>query len=221
MALSFLPIHGGRSSSLGFDRQRITNMYGRFKDYLDAQLREIRERGLYKKERVLETPQGVEIRTEAGAGVLNFCANNYLGFCNDPRVMAGANYAFFRWGFGLASVRFICGTQQIHKELERRLAEFLGMDDTVLYNSCFDANGGLFETLLDEDDAIISDELNHASIIDGIRLCKAQRYRYRNSDMADLEDKLREAAGARHKLIATDGVFSMDGYIAGLGDICD
>jgi len=196
-------------------------MYGRFKDYLDAQLREIRERGLYKKERVLETPQGVEIRTEAGAKVLNFCANNYLGFCNEPRVMAAANYAFFRWGFGLASVRFICGTQQVHKELERRLAGFLGMDDAILYSSAFDANGGVFEPLLDEKCAIVSDELNHASIIDGVRLAKAKRYVYRNNDMDDLEDQLIQAREARFTLIVTDGVFSMDGTIAQVDRICD
>src|SRR5512136_1023801 len=220
MALSFLPIHGGRSSSLGFERQRITTMYGRFKDHLAAELQKIRDRGLYKKERVLETPQGVEIRTEAGARVLNFCANNYLGFSNDPRVMAGANYAFFRWGFGLASVRFICGTQQIHKELERRLAEFLGMDDAVLYSSAFDANGGVFEPLLDETCAIISDELNHASIIDGVRLAKAKRFVYKNNDMADLEAQLAAASGAKFKLVVTDGVFSMDGIIAQVDRIC-
>jgi glycine C-acetyltransferase len=196
-------------------------MYGRFKDYLDAELRQIRERGLYKKERVLETPQGVEIRTEAGAKVLNFCANNYLGFCNEPRVMAAANYAFFRWGFGLASVRFICGTQHIHKELEGRLAEFLGMDDAILYSSAFDANGGVFEPLLDEKCAIVSDELNHASIIDGVRLAKAKRYVYRNNDMDDLEDQLIQAREARFKLIVTDGVFSMDGTIAQVDKICD
>ncbi len=195
-------------------------MYGPFKDYLDAQLREIRERGLYKKERVLETPQGVEIRTESGAKVLNFCANNYLGFCNEPRVMAAANYAFFRWGFGLASVRFICGTQRVHRELESRLAEFLGMDDAILYSSAFDANGGVFEPLLDEKCAIVSDELNHASIIDGVRLAKAKRYVYRNNNMDDLEDQLIQAREARFKLIVTDGVFSMDGIIAQVDKIC-
>src|SRR5512137_1951718 len=189
-------------------------MYGRFKDFMETELRSIRERGLYKKERVVETPQGVEIRTESGAKVLNFCANNYLGFSNDPRVMAGANYAFFRWGFGLASVRFICGTQQVHKELERRVADFLGMDDAILYSSAFDANGGVFEPLLDEKCAIVSDELNHASIIDGVRLAKAKRFVYRNNDMADLEDQLIQAREARFKLIVTDGVFSMDGIIA-------
>jgi len=196
-------------------------MYGRFKDHMDTQLRQIRERGLYKKERVLETPQGVEIRTASGAKVLNFCANNYLGFCNDPKVMAAANYAFFRWGFGLASVRFICGTQRVHKELEGRLAEFLGMDDAILYSSAFDANGGVFEPLLDETCAIVSDELNHASIIDGVRLAKAKRFVYRNNDMDDLEDQLIEAREAKFKLIATDGVFSMDGTIAQVDKICD
>jgi glycine C-acetyltransferase len=188
---------------------------------MDTQLRQIRERGLYKKERVLETPQGVEIRTESGAKVLNFCANNYLGFCNDPRVMAAANYAFFRWGFGLASVRFICGTQKVHRELESRLAEFLGMDDAILYSSAFDANGGVFEPLLDETCAIVSDELNHASIIDGVRLAKAKRFVYRNNRMDDLEDQLVQAREAKFKLIATDGVFSMDGTIAQVDKICD
>ena len=196
-------------------------MYGRFKDHIDIQLRQIEERGLYKKERVLETPQGVEIRTESGAKVLNFCANNYLGFCNEPRVMAAANYAFFRWGFGLASVRFICGTQRVHKELEGRLAEFLGMDDALLYSSAFDANGGVFEPLLDETCAIVSDELNHASIIDGVRLAKAKRFVYRNNRMDDLEDQLVQAREAKFKLIVTDGVFSMDGTIAQVDKICD
>jgi len=196
-------------------------MYGRFKDHLDAELRQTRERGLYKKERILETPQGVEIRTESGMKVLNFCANNYLGFCNEPRVMAAANYAFFRWGFGLASVRFICGTQRVHKELEARLAEFLGTDDAILYSSAFDANGGVFEPLLDERCAIISDELNHASIIDGVRLAKAKRFVYRNNDMDDLEDQIIQAREARFKLIVTDGVFSMDGTIAQVDKICD
>ncbi|HVP91573.1 MAG TPA: glycine C-acetyltransferase [Terriglobales bacterium] len=195
-------------------------MYGRFKDHLAAELRQIRDRGLYKKERILATPQGVEIRTDAGAKVLNFCANNYLGLCNEPRVMAAANYAFFRWGFGMASVRFICGTQQVHKELERRMADFPGMDDAILYSSAFDANGGVFEPLLDEGCAIVSDELNHASIIDGVRLAKAKRFIYRNNDMDDLEDQLVEAREAKFKLIVTDGVFSMDGTIAQVDKIC-
>ena len=196
-------------------------MYGRFKDHVAAELQRIRDRGLFKKERVLTTPQGVEIRTESGARVLNFCANNYLGLCNEPRVMAAANYAFFRWGFGMASVRFICGTQQVHKELERRMADFPGMDDAILYSSAFDANGGVFEPLLDEGCAIVSDELNHASIIDGVRLAKAKRFIYRNNDMADLEDQLIEAREAKFKLIVTDGVFSMDGTIAQVDRICE
>jgi glycine C-acetyltransferase len=196
-------------------------MYGRFKEHLAAELQQIRDRGLYKKERVLATAQGVEIRTESGARVLNFCANNYLGLCNEPRVMAAANYAFFRWGFGLASVRFICGTQGVHKELERRMADFLGMDDAILYSSAFDANGGVFEPLLDEKCAIVSDELNHASIIDGVRLAKAKRFVYRTNDMEDLEDQLIEAREAKFKLIVTDGVFSMDGVIAQVDKICE
>ena len=195
-------------------------MYGRFKDHVAAELQRIRDRGLFKTERVLTTPQGVEIRTESGARVLNFCANNYLGLCNEPRVMAAANYAFFRWGFGMASVRFICGTQQVHKELERRMADFQGMDDAILYSSAFDANGGVFEPLLDEGCAIVSDELNHASIIDGVRLAKAKRFIYRNNDMDDLEDQLVEAREAKFKLIVTDGVFSMDGTIAQVDKIC-
>jgi glycine C-acetyltransferase len=158
-------------------------MDGKFRDHLAAELKSIEEHGLTKRERILKTPQGVEIRTDSGARVLNFCANNYLGLCNEPRVMAGANHAFFRWGFGMASVRFICGTQELHKELERQMAEFLGMDDAILYSSAFDANGGVFEPLLDERDAIISDELNHASIIDGVRLAKAKRFVYKNNEV--------------------------------------
>ncbi len=193
-----------------------------FKDHLAAQVASIREAGTYKRERVLTTPQQARIGADGAAGVLNLCANNYLGLAQHPRVRQAAHDALERWGYGLASVRFICGTQGVHKQLEAKLSEFLGTEDTILYSSCFDANGGLFETLLGPEDAIISDELNHASIIDGIRLCKAQRLRYRNNDMADLEAKLNEAArGARFKLIATDGVFSMDGTIAHLGEICD
>ncbi|HPD14366.1 MAG TPA: glycine C-acetyltransferase [Planctomycetota bacterium] len=184
-------------------------------------LDEIRQAGLYKAERVLTTPQSPRIAVAGGREVLNFCANNYLGLANDPRVLAAARASYDRWGYGLSSVRFICGTQALHKQLEARLTEFLGTEDTILYSSCFDANGGLFETLLGPEDAIISDELNHASIIDGIRLCKAQRFRYRNCDMADLEARLQEAASARLRLIATDGVFSMDGTIAPLDRICD
>jgi len=195
-------------------------MYGNFQQYLQKQLDSIREDGLFKTERIITTPQGVEIETN-GKKVLNFCANNYLGLCSDPRVMAAANYTFFRYGYGMASVRFICGTQKVHKELEKKISEFLGMDDTILYSSAFDANGGVFEPLLGEKDAIISDELNHASIIDGIRLCKAQRFKYKNNDMNDLEEVLQDAGEARYKLIVTDGVFSMDGIIAQVDKICD
>lgn len=188
---------------------------------IEATLDEIRRAGLYKPERVITTAQGPQVGVPAQQAVLNFCANNYLGLAAHPEVVAAAHAALDRWGYGLASVRFICGTQDIHKQLEQRLAQFLGMEDAILYSSCFDANAGLFETLLDENDAVISDELNHASIIDGIRLCKARRLRYRNGDMADLETQLKQAAGSRRVMIATDGVFSMDGYIARLPEICD
>ncbi|MCC7174032.1 MAG: glycine C-acetyltransferase [Bryobacterales bacterium] len=194
-------------------------MYGKAREELAARLEEISNAGLFKRERVLGTPQQARVGVPEGEA-LNLCANNYLGLANHPEVVRAAQEALARWGFGMASVRFICGTQEIHKELERRLSGFLGTEDAILYNSCFDANGGLFETLLDERDAVISDELNHASIIDGIRLSKAKRFRFRNSDMEDLEARLKEAAGARHILIATDGVFSMDGYIARLSEIC-
>ena len=196
-------------------------MYGEYKQFLQGEIEKIKEEGLYKDERILTTSQCVEIKTKRGLNVLNFCANNYLGLCCDPRVMAAANIAFFRWGFGMASVRFICGTQEIHKDLERKLSEFLGTDDTILYSSAFDANGGVFEPLLGPEDALISDELNHASIIDGIRLCKAKRYVYRNNNIEDLEERLVEASGARFKMIVTDGVFSMDGIIAQVDKICD
>ncbi len=196
-------------------------MNSRFQEHLENQLADIRRAGLYKSERVIQTPQGTHVRVSDGQPVLNLCANNYLGLAQHADVIAAAHRGLDEWGYGLASVRFICGTQSIHKQLERALSEFLGTADTILYSSCFDANGGLFETLLGPDDAIISDELNHASIIDGIRLCKAQRFRYRNNDMADLEAKLREASSARFRLIATDGVFSMDGYIADLAAICE
>jgi glycine C-acetyltransferase len=185
-----------------------------------AELDQIRVDGLFKTERVIVSPQGSSIRVEDGAEVLNFCANNYLGLADDPRLVEAAKEALDRWGYGLASVRFICGTQDVHKHLEQRISGFLGTDDTILYSSCFDANGGLFETILGEQDAVISDELNHASIIDGVRLCKARRLRYRNRDMADLEAQLQASADARRRLIATDGVFSMDGYVAPLGEIC-
>ena len=196
-------------------------MYGTFQEHLRKQLEGIHDDGLYKTERIITTPQGVEIQTDRGQKVLNFCANNYLGLSNDPRVMAGANYTFFRYGYGMSSVRFICGTQKIHKDLEAKLSEFLGTEDTILYSSAFDANGGVFEPLLGEQDAIISDELNHASIIDGVRLCKAQRFRYKNNNMEDLEEVLQDASEARFKLIVTDGVFSMDGIIAQVDKICD
>jgi len=192
-----------------------------FQQHLLEQLNDIRAAGTYKRERVIMTPQGTTIRVADGQPVLNLCANNYLGLAQHPAVKQAAHDALDQWGYGCASVRFICGTQGVHKQLEQKLSEYLGTEDTILYGSCFDANGGLFETLLGAEDAIISDELNHASIIDGIRLCKAQRHRYKNSDMADLEAKLKEASGARFRMIATDGVFSMDGYIANLSAICD
>jgi glycine C-acetyltransferase len=196
-------------------------MYESFKQHLSSELAAIRSAGLYKPERVLTTPQRAHVGVPARADVLNMCANNYLGLANHPEVVAAAHAALDRWGNGLASVRFICGTQEEHKQLERKIADFLGCDDAILYSSCFDANGGLFETLLGPDDAIISDELNHASIIDGVRLSKAQRFRYRNNDLADLEAKLVEAKPARFRMIATDGVFSMDGVIANLPGICN
>ncbi len=194
-----------------------------FLAHLRGTLDQIRADGFHKTERVIASPQAANIHLESGADVLNFCANNYLGLADDARLIAAAKDGLERDGFGMASVRFICGTQTVHKDLERALSTFLQTDDCILYSSCFDANGGLFETLLDDADAIISDELNHASIIDGVRLSKAKRYRYRNNDLGDLEAKLREAdaAGARFKLIATDGVFSMDGIIADLAGICD
>jgi glycine C-acetyltransferase len=195
-------------------------MFEAAREQIESQLREIRGAGLYKSERVLASPQNARVELPGGKSVLNMCANNYLGLADHPAVIAAAHEALDRWGYGLSSVRFICGTQEIHKELERRLSEFLGMEDTILYSSCFDANGGLFETLLDTEDAIVSDELNHASIIDGVRLSKAQRFRYKNGDMGDLERNLKEASGARRILIATDGVFSMDGYVAKLQEIC-
>ena len=195
-------------------------MYGTIKEQLAQQLDEIRSAGLYKSERRLTSPQQAHVGVAQGQ-VLNLCANNYLGLADHPAVLAAAHRALDEWGYGLASVRFICGTQEQHKTLERKLTEFLGTEDTILYSSCFDANGGLFETLLTAEDSIISDELNHASIIDGVRLSKAQRFRYRNNDMADLEAKLREAQSARFRMIATDGVFSMDGVIANLPEICE
>jgi glycine C-acetyltransferase len=192
----------------------------RFLDSLTDQVTQIRESGLYKKERVITSPQGAEIRVRPDDEVINFCANNYLGLSDHPAVVQAAHAALDRWGYGMSSVRFICGTQDIHKELEDRLTRFLGTEDTILYGSCFDANGGLFETILGEEDAVISDSLNHASIIDGIRLSKAKRFRYANNDMPDLEQQLVAARDARFRLIATDGVFSMDGILADLGGIC-
>jgi len=191
------------------------------RNFLNDEIAAIRSAELYKEERVIASPQQASIGLVGGAQVLNMCANNYLGLANHPEVVEAARGSYDRWGYGLSSVRFICGTQEIHRQLEESISSFLGTEDTILYTSCFDANGGLFETLLGSEDAVLSDELNHASIIDGIRLCKAQRYRYRNSDMADLEARLREAAEVRFRLIATDGVFSMDGYYADLGGICD
>jgi len=196
-------------------------MYGSIKQELEKTLASIREDGLYKSERIITTPQDAHIRVAEGEPVLNMCANNYLGLAEHPEVISAAHAGLDHWGYGLSSVRFICGTQQIHKQLESKLSQFLGTEDTILYTSCFDANGGLFETLLTAEDAIISDELNHASIIDGVRLCKAQRYRYKNNNMQDLEEQLKAAESARFRMIATDGVFSMDGYIANLPAICD
>jgi len=196
-------------------------MYGAVREELERTLAELRDAGTYKGELVMTTPQGAHVDVEGRGELLNLCANNYLGLANHRAVVAAAHAALDRWGYGMASVRFICGTQTLHRELEERLSAFLGTDDTILFSSCFDANGGLFEALLGEEDAVISDALNHASIIDGIRLCKAQRLRFANGDMDELEARLRDAAGARRRLIATDGVFSMDGYLAQLDRICD
>ncbi len=196
-------------------------MYGSLKDHLRQQLQDIEDAGLFKRERIITTPQDAVIKTTDGEEVLNFCANNYLGLSSHPKVLEAAHKALDTHGFGMSSVRFICGTQDIHKELEATIAQFLHTDDTILYAAAFDANGGVFEPLLTEEDAIISDSLNHASIIDGVRLCKAARYRYANNDMEELETQLKAAAGARFKIIVTDGVFSMDGYVAQLDKICD
>jgi len=198
-------------------------MYGKIKEHLTQELKEIEEAGLFKKERIITSPQGAVIKISTGEEVINFCANNYLGLSSHPEVVQAAKDALDTHGFGMSSVRFICGAQDIHKTLEAKVSDFLGMEDTILYAACFDANTGLFETILTKEDAVISDELNHASIIDGVRLCKAARYRYKNNDIQDLEEKLKEAktAGARRILITTDGVFSMDGTIAQLDKICD
>ena len=197
------------------------NMYTTLKPVLEKELEEIEKAGLYKRERIIITPQGADIKIQGGQEVINFCANNYLGLASEPRVIEAAKKAMDTHGFGMASVRFICGTQDIHKELEAKISAFLGTEDTILYAAAFDANGGVFEPLFDEQDAIISDALNHASIIDGVRLCKAQRYRYLHDDMADLEEKLKETQHLRHRIIVTDGSFSMDGTIAQLDKICD
>jgi glycine C-acetyltransferase len=196
-------------------------MFGAMKDHISDELRQITDSGLYKSERIITSPQAMHITVSSGQKVLNLCANNYLGLSDNPELIEAAKDSYDRWGFGLSSVRFICGTQQIHKDLEAAIAGFLSTEDAILYSCCFDANTGLFETLLGAEDAIISDQLNHASIIDGVRLCKATRFRYKNSDMADLEEKLKEARSARFRMIATDGVFSMDGTIAKLDKICD
>lgn len=192
-----------------------------FLDHIAEQLTDIQSQGLFKSERTIDSPQSADIRLADDSTVLNLCANNYLGLADHPEILKAAHEALDRWGYGMASVRFICGTQTVHQQLESGLSQFLGMDDTILYSSCFDANGGLFETLLGPEDAVISDQLNHASIIDGVRLCKAKRFRYRNNDLADLEEQLKQASSTRHRLIATDGVFSMDGYLANLPAICD
>jgi glycine C-acetyltransferase len=195
-------------------------MYGKIQQQLQNELQSIKEAGLYKKERIITTPMGAEVKVSTGEDVIIMCANNYLGLSSHPKVIEGAKKALDTHGFGMSSVRFICGTQDIHKELEQRISEFLGTEDTILYAAAFDANGGVFEPLFGEEDAIISDELNHASIIDGVRLCKAQRYRYKNSDMADLEQQLIKAQAQRNRIIVTDGVFSMDGFVAKLDQIC-
>jgi len=195
-------------------------MYGKFRNHLEKELQTIQENGLFKRERVIETPQGAVVKVN-GKDVIIFCANNYLGLSSHPQVIAAANKALDSRGYGMSSVRFICGTQDIHKELEKKIAKFLGTEDTILYAACFDANGGVFEPLIGEEDAVISDELNHASIIDGVRLCKAERFRYKNSDMSDLEEQLKKTADKRFRLIVTDGVFSMDGFVAPLDRVCD
>lgn len=196
-------------------------MFGNMKTDLQNLFKDLQEQGLFKKERIITSPQGAEIKVSTGEEVLNFCANNYLGLSNHPEIVAAAKKTMEEWGYGLSSVRFICGTLKIHKDLEKKVSEFLGTEDTILYAACFDANGGVFEPLLEKDSAIISDELNHASIIDGVRLCKAQRFRYKHSDMEELENCLKEAQSAKYRIIVTDGVFSMDGDIAKLDQICD
>lgn len=196
-------------------------MLGKFQTHIETLLADIEQQGLYKRERLIASPQGPRVNVAGGQRVVNLCANNYLGLSQHPKVIEAAHAAIDRWGYGMSSVRFICGTQEIHKQLEAKVSKFLGMEDTILYSSCFDANSGLFETLLGPEDAVISDALNHASIIDGVRLCKAQRFRYANGDLNELEAQLKQAAGARFRMIATDGVFSMDGIVANLQGICD
>lgn len=196
-------------------------MYGKFQNHLEIELNNIKEAGLFKKERIITTKQGAVVKISTGEEVIIFCANNYLGLSSNPKVIDAAHKTLDKHGYGMSSVRFICGTQDIHKELEQKISTFLGQEDTILYAACFDANGGIFEPLLGEEDAIISDELNHASIIDGVRLCKAQRYRYKNSNMEDLEEQLKQSQAQRFRLIVTDGVFSMDGFVASLDKICD
>ncbi|HXC03402.1 MAG TPA: glycine C-acetyltransferase, partial [Bacteroidia bacterium] len=196
-------------------------MYGNYQEFLNKELQTIDDNGLFKKERIITTAQGAVVKVSTGEEVIIFCANNYLGLSSHPRVIQAAHQTLDEYGYGMSSVRFICGTQTIHKTLEDKISRFLNQEDTILYAACFDANGGVFEPLMGEEDAIISDELNHASIIDGVRLCKAQRYRYKNSDMADLEEQLKKAQAQRFRLIVTDGVFSMDGYVAPLDKICD
>lgn len=196
-------------------------MYGKLQKELQNELASIKDAGLYKEERIIVSPQGAEVKVSTGEDVVIMCANNYLGLSSHPALIEGAKKALDTHGYGMSSVRFICGTQDIHKELEEKISKFLGMEDTILYAACFDANGGVFEPLFGADDAIISDELNHASIIDGVRLCKAHRYRYKNSDMADLEEQLKQAQAQKNRIIVTDGVFSMDGYVAKLDQICD
>ncbi len=221
-AIAYLPARHLPGRHPFFDTAAI-RMRDAFLQHLRNQIQELKDTGLYKDERVIDSQQTADIHVTTGENVINFCANNYLGLANNKQLIEAGKQALDKYGYGMASVRFICGTQTVHKDLEARLSKFLGTEDTILYSSCFDANGGLFETILGEEDAVISDALNHASIIDGVRLCKAKRFRYNNNDMADLEAKLKEsdAAGARFKLIATDGVFSMDGIIANLKGICD
>jgi glycine C-acetyltransferase len=219
--LFFISLPVFKNEKLLLQHNKICLMYGSFQEHLQKELQNIDESGLFKRERIITSHQGADIKVSTGAEVINFCANNYLGLSSHPKVIEAAKKTLDTHGYGMSSVRFICGTQDIHKTLEKKISDFLGMEDTILYAAAFDANGGVFEPLLGEEDAIISDELNHASIIDGVRLCKAKRFRYKNNDMNDLEEQLKQAQGQRFKLIVTDGVFSMDGYMAHLDKICD